>query len=79
LSEYSVTLQETLLTIFIREAYLSPPAGFFVKGKKGPLMEGESKRAARWAREKLRSRIPPDVAATAAIARWATAAGKEAP
>ena len=28
-----------------------PPGGFFVKGRKGPLKEGEIERAARWAKE----------------------------
>ena len=30
---------------------VSSPAGFFVKGKKGPLSEGEIERAAKWAKE----------------------------
>jgi flavodoxin I len=29
---------------------ISPPEGFFVKGKKGPLKEGELERAASWAK-----------------------------
>ncbi len=30
---------------------ISPPAAFFVKGKEGPLKEGEIERAASWAKE----------------------------
>jgi len=30
---------------------IAPPEGFFVRGKEGPLKEGELERAARWAKE----------------------------
>jgi len=30
---------------------IAPPEGFFVKGKEGPLKEGELERAAGWAKE----------------------------
>jgi len=30
---------------------IASPEGFFVKGKEGPLKEGELERAARWAKE----------------------------
>lgn len=32
---------------------VSPPEGFFVKGKKGPLKEGERERAASWAQKTI--------------------------
>ena len=32
---------------------VAPPQGFFVKGKEGPLKDGELERAASWAREVL--------------------------
>lgn len=34
-----------------------PPEGFFVKGKEGPLIEGEEERASAWAREVISSKI----------------------
>ena len=34
---------------------LGPPGGFFVKGRKGPLAEGEVERAAGWAKEIVKS------------------------
>ena len=35
---------------------LGSPAGFFVKGTKGPLQEGELERAAAWAKEIVKSK-----------------------
>jgi flavodoxin I len=34
-----------------------PPEGFFVKGKKGPLKDGELERAAGWAKEIVREKV----------------------
>ena len=35
---------------------ISPPEGFFVKGKEGPIKEGELERAAAWAKEVAKSK-----------------------
>jgi flavodoxin len=35
---------------------ITPPEGFFVKGKEGPLKEGELERAASWAKEIVKSK-----------------------
>ena len=36
-----------------------PPAGFFVKGSKGPLKEGETERAARWGKALIEAQKMP--------------------
>ncbi len=42
-------------------ALASPPEGFYVKGKKGPLQDGEPERAAIWAKETVGTLKPASV------------------